>query len=232
MDINEKRSIRSFVLRQGRMTPAQSQAFEKAWPQYGLDHQSQAYDLAAVFKNEGRLVCEIGFGMGDSLIEQAVAMPQNNYIGIEVHRPGVGSLLNAATAQQLQNIRVFNHDAVAILTDCLADASIDQFQIYFPDPWHKKRHNKRRLIQTDFVNLLVKKLKPSGLLHLATDWQDYAEQMLDVLDACPYLSNLSPAQRFIERPENRPETKFEKRGKRLGHGVWDVLFGKSDLDIL
>lgn len=226
MDINEKRSIRSFVLRQGRMTPAQSQAFEQAWPRYGLDYQPQAYDLSTVFKNDGLLVCEIGFGMGDSLIEQALAVPQNNYIGIEVHRPGVGSLLNAATEQQLKNLRVFNHDAVAILTDCFSDASIDQFQIYFPDPWHKKRHNKRRLIQPDFVNLLVKKLKPGGLIHLATDWQDYAEQMLAVLDACPQINNLSPERGFIERPESRPETKFEKRGKRLGHGVWDLLFEK------
>lgn len=184
-----------------------------------------AYD--AVFDRSGPVVLEIGFGMGQSLVATAQAKPATNFIGIEVHRPGVGKLLHGMEARGVDNIRVYRHDAVEILRDCIPDASLDTVQIFFPDPWHKKRHNKRRLIQSPFVAQLIPKLKSGGIVHLATDWEDYAQQMMEVLGAAEGLSNTCGDGQFASRPEYRPMTKFELRGERLGHGVWDLVFARD-----
>ncbi len=206
------------------MTAAQSRALEDNWPRWGLSHAAGPLDIDRAFGRSAPRVLEIGFGMGDSLLEMAAAAPASNFIGIEVHRPGVGRLLAGMAARGVDNIRVYCHDAVEVLRDCIPEASLDTVQIFFPDPWHKKRHHKRRLIQAPFVELVSRRLRPGGVLHLATDWENYAEQMLEVLEACPGLQNASPAGGFAPRPESRPLTKFERRGERLGHGVRDLLF--------
>lgn len=218
-----RRSIRSFVLRQGRMTAGQQRAFDELWPRWGLSREAGRLDPQRVFGRSAPLVCEIGFGMGESLIEMAQAAPEQDFIGIEVHRPGVGKLLSGMAAAGIDNIRVYNDDAVEVLDDCIDDNALDVVQIFFPDPWHKKRHNKRRLIQPVFVQKLRRKLKIGGFIHLATDWHDYAEQMLEVMRAADGFRNQAGAG-YAPRPERRPTTKFEKRGERLGHGVWDLLF--------
>jgi tRNA (guanine-N7-)-methyltransferase len=221
---DDRRPIRSYVLRTGRMTPGQQRAFDAHWSRWGLEHADGAPDFDAVFGRRGPRVLEIGFGMGQSLLAMAAAAPEKNFIGIEVHRPGVGRLLHAMADQGVDNIRVYCHDAVEVLRDCVTDASLDTVQVFFPDPWHKKRHHKRRLIQPAFVADLVRKLKKGGVLHLATDWQNYAEQMMEVLSAEPGLCNTCPPGEFAPRPAHRPLTKFELRGERLGHGVWDLVF--------
>ena len=220
----KRRPIRSYVLRTGRMTPGQERAFETHWQQWGLDYSKCLLAPGAVFGREAPLVVEIGFGMGDSLVAMAAASPEANFVGIEVHRPGVGRLFHSMATAGVDNVRAYCHDAVEVLTDCIADRSVDTVQIFFPDPWHKKRHHKRRLIQPPFVDLVVRKLKPGGILHLATDWENYAEQMMEVLSATSELANTQPAGRYSPRPESRPLTKFERRGERLGHGVWDLVF--------
>jgi tRNA (guanine-N7-)-methyltransferase len=222
-----KRTIRSFVRREGRMTTGQKKAFDTLWPQFGLDATKPLANIQEVFARPSPVVLEIGFGMGDSLAQQAAAHPQRNYIGIEVHRPGVGHLLSLIDKQQLSNIRIYCADAVEVLRHCIPDASLDGVQIFFPDPWPKKRHHKRRLIQIPMVNLIAAKLAPGGKLHLATDWKNYAEHMLEVLKACPALTNTSNNGLFVQRPAERPLTKFETRGQRLGHGVWDLMFRKK-----
>jgi tRNA (guanine-N7-)-methyltransferase len=219
--------IRSYVLRAGRMTQVQRQALDDHWQRWGLEYGGGELEYDAVFGRSGPLVLEIGFGMGQSLIATAAARPETNFIGIEVHKPGVGKLMHSMEARGVDNIRVYCHDAVEILRDCISDASVDTVQIFFPDPWHKKRHNKRRLIQTAFVALLIRKLKPGGIVHLATDWEDYAHQMMDVLGAVDGLSNSAGDKRFVLRPQYRPLTKFEMRGERLGHGVWDLVFSRT-----
>lgn len=221
-----RRPIRSYVLRTGRMTPGQQRAFDEHWQRWGLDYADGPPDFDEAFGRPGPRVLEIGFGMGQSLLEMAAAAPGKNFIGVEVHRPGVGRLLHGMADSGVRNIRVYCHDAVEVLGDCVADGSLDAVQIFFPDPWHKKRHHKRRLIQPPFVELLVRKLKSGGLLHLATDWENYAEQMLEVLGAAEGLVNTSEDGRFAPRPAQRPLTKFEQRGERLGHGVWDLVFRK------
>ena len=218
------RRIRSYVLRAGRMTAGQQRAYDDNWPNWGLEHEDGALDIDAAFGRPGHRVLEIGFGMGQSLVAMAAAAPEKNFIGVEVHLPGVGRLLHSMEDEGVDNIRVYCHDAVEILNDCIDDASLDTVQIFFPDPWHKKRHHKRRLIQPDFVDLLCRKLKPGGVLHLATDWENYAEQMMEVLSANRQLRNQAGAGEFAPRPDHRPLTKFERRGERLGHGVWDLLF--------
>lgn len=227
MTEKKHRPIRSYVLRTGRMTPGQERAFEDNWGRWGLEHTAGALDYDAVFGRPGPRVLEIGFGMGASLVAMAAASPESNFIGIEVHKPGVGRLLHSMVDEGVDNIRVYCHDAVEVLRDCIADASLDTVQIFFPDPWHKKRHHKRRLIQADFVVELTRKLKPGGTLHLATDWENYAEQMMQVLSVAEGLSNTCAAGEYSPRPEHRPLTKFELRGERLGHGVWDLVFTRD-----
>lgn len=223
-ELEQQRRIRSYVLRTGRMTIAQRRAFDEGWQRWGLEHGAGMLQYDALFGRSGPRVLEIGFGMGQSLAEMARENPATNFLGVEVHKPGVGRLLHAIAEHNLDNIRIYCHDAVEILRDCVPDASLDTVQIFFPDPWHKKRHNKRRLIQPSFVALVQEKLKSGGTLHLATDWEDYAHQMMDVLSRCNGLSNTSGDGQFASRPEHRPLTKFELRGERLGHGVWDLVF--------
>ncbi len=215
------KTIRSFVVRAGRMTKAQRSAFESGWNAYGLRLADGMVDLNAVFGRDNQKVVEIGFGMGASLLEMAQAQPETDFIGIEVHPPGVGSLINAAQEKQLENLRVYLADATDVLSECFDDGSLDRVQIYFPDPWHKKKHNKRRIIQPKFLQLIRKKLCLGGLVHMATDWQPYAEQMLELIGEAPGFVNL--ADDYVPRPEFRPLTKFELRGERLGHGVWDIM---------
>ena len=217
--------IRSFVLRQGRVSPAQQRACDTLLPRFGIPYTAQPLDLTQTFGRDAPKILEIGFGMGDSTATIALAHPENDYLALEVHTPGVGNLLKLIDAQQIGNIRIIQHDAVEVLRDMLADNVLDGVHIFFPDPWHKTRHNKRRLIQAPFVAQLVSKLKPDGYVHVATDWQDYAEQVLAVLSAEPLLQNT--AENYAPRPAYRPLTKFELRGIRLGHGVWDLVFQRK-----
>lgn len=223
-DLDDRQRIRSYVLRTGRMTPAQRRAYAEGWQRWGLEYDANTLDFDTAFGRSGPRVLEIGFGMGQSLAEMALANPSANFIGIEVHRPGVGRLLHTVAERDIDNIRVYCHDAVEVLRDCIPEASLDTVQIFFPDPWQKKRHNKRRLIQPEFVARLLPKLKSGGTLHLATDWEDYAQQMMVVLSAAEGLSNACGEGQFSARPGQRPLTKFELRGERLGHGVWDLVF--------
>lgn len=219
-----RREIRSFVRREGRMTDAQKRAMDELWPQYGIAEPTAPLDLVSLFGREAPRVFEIGFGMGDYLHSRVVAEPQHDFLGVEVHRPGVGRLLHRAQAAGARNLRVASDDAVLVLRDGIADAVLDEIVIQFPDPWHKARHHKRRLIQPAFAQLVVRKLKPGGLLSLATDWENYAEHMLDVLNAEAGLRNLAGDGRYVPRPGTRLKTKFEARGERLGHAVFDLGF--------
>lgn len=221
------RKVRSFVLRQGRFTPAQQRAFDESWPRFGLDYQGVPRDFDAAFGRPARRVLEIGFGNGEALRFAAQHDRDRDLIGIEVHAPGVGRLLNALADDGSDHVRLYHHDAVEVLTNEIADGALDEVRIYFPDPWHKKRHNKRRLVQPAFAALLVRKLAADGRLHLATDWQDYAEQMWDVLDATKGLVNRAGPRGSVARPEWRPQTHFETRGQKLGHGVWDLLYDRQ-----
>ena len=216
--------IRSFVRRQGRVSPAQQRAVETGLPRFGIPYAAQPLDLTQAFGRISPKILEIGFGMGDSTATIALAHPENDYLCLEVHTPGVGNLLKLIAAQAITNIRIIQHDAVEVLRDMLGDGSLDGVHIFFPDPWHKARHNKRRLIQAPFIAALAQKITPGGYLHAATDWQDYAEQALRVLGAEPLLQNT--ASGYATRPAYRPLTKFEKRGIKLGHGVWDLVFKK------
>ena len=218
------RAVRSFVLRQGRVSNAQARAHETLMPVYGLPYTGRPLDLATVFGRNAPKILEIGFGMGETTATIAAANPDKDYLGIEVHTPGVGSLLKQIEEQGLRNLRVIQHDAVEVLQHMVPPESLDGVQIFFPDPWPKKRHHKRRLVQSPLIALLATKLKPGGTLHVATDWQDYAEQILAVLSAEPTLRNTAEA--YAPRPAGRPQTKFESRGLRLGHGVWDIVFSK------
>ncbi|PPU13359.1 tRNA (guanosine(46)-N7)-methyltransferase TrmB [Xanthomonas arboricola pv. corylina] len=222
-----RRQVRSFVLRQGRFTPAQQRAFDELWPRFGLDYSGAPRDLDAAFGRPAPKVLEIGFGNGAALRFAAQQDPSRDYIGIEVHAPGVGRLLNALDEDGSTHVRLYHHDAVEVLQHEIADGALDEVRIYFPDPWHKKRHNKRRLIQPAFAQLVVRKLRDGGRLHAATDWADYAEQMWDVLDATPGLVNRAGPRGHVERPAWRPQTHFETRGQKLGHGVWDLLYDRE-----
>jgi tRNA (guanine-N7-)-methyltransferase len=220
-----RRTVRSFVLREGRITPAQQRAFEQHWQRFGVDCTGAARDLDALFGRRAARVLEIGFGNGEALAWAAEHDPARDYLGIEVHRPGVGRLMNALAALDARNVRIWNHDAVEVLQHELADGALDEVRIWFPDPWPKKRHHKRRLIQPSFVELLASRIAAGGVLRLATDWEDYALQMLDVLrGAHATFANLSPSGDWMPRPEERAPTRFEKRGARLGHGVRDLAF--------
>jgi tRNA (guanine-N7-)-methyltransferase len=223
---DHKRSIRSYVIRSGRLTDSQRNALDTHRQQYLIDFQPQIIQLDSVFQNSARLIVEIGFGMGDSLLEMAKMDPDSNFIGIEVHQPGVGKLLHGIAEQELTNLKIVSYDAKEVFQFCFENESIDKVQIFFPDPWPKKRHHKRRLVQTEFIEQLLGKLKPGADIHLATDWQAYAEHMMDVMQAIPRLSNVNGANNYWADPD-RPGTKFEKRGQRLGHGVWDLQFRKD-----
>jgi tRNA (guanine-N7-)-methyltransferase len=217
------RRIRSFVTRAGRVSTGQRRALDEFGPRFVVPYTPQPLDWDAAFGRHAPRVLEIGFGMGGTTAEIASARPADDFLGIEVHEPGVGALLKLIGEQALTNIRVVQHDAVEVLEHMIAADSLDGVHIYFPDPWHKARHHKRRLIQPKFVALLVSRLKPGGYLHLATDWQNYAEQMLEVLSAEPALENTAGSD-YAQRPDYRPVTKFERRGLKLGHGVWDLVF--------
>lgn len=217
-----RRGIKSFVLRAGRVGPGQQRALDELGPRYCVAYQAEPIDWAPVFGNAHPCVLEIGFGMGETTAQIAQARPEINFIGCEVHLPGVGALLKRIGEQGLQNLRIVRHDAVEVLQHMIAPASLAGAHVFFPDPWHKKKHHKRRLIQPALVALLASRIAPGGYLHCATDWQDYAEQMLAVLSAEPQLRNT--AADYAPRPDYRPLTKFERRGLRLGHGVWDLVF--------
>lgn len=219
------RRVRSYVLRAGRTTTGQAKAIATLGPKYLVPYQPQPVDPAAVFGRVAPTILEIGFGMGEATAHIAALMPENNFLCCEVHTPGVGALLKRVGDQQLTNIRIVQHDAVEVLEHMLAPGSLAGVHVFFPDPWHKARHNKRRLVQPAFVAKLVTRLAPGGYLHCATDWESYAQQMLEVLAAEPVLRNT--AQGFAPRPDYRPLTKFEYRGIRLGHGVWDLVFTKA-----
>ena len=220
--------IRSYVLRQGRVSNAQQRHHEDGMPRWGVPYRAELLDLGAVFGRsaaDATKILEIGFGMGETTATIAAAHPQNDYLGIEVHTPGVGSLLKEIAERGLTNVRICQHDAVEVLRDMIPLAALSGVHVFFPDPWPKKRQQKRRLIQPGFVALLATRLAPNGYLHCATDWEEYALQMLDVLSAEALLANC--ASDFTPRPPHRPLTKFESRGLKLGHGVWDVIFRKK-----
>lgn len=221
------RKVRSFVLRAGRMTEGQQKAMDEVWPRMGLTLEHGLLDLNNVFGREAPVVLEIGFGMGDSLIEMAKNQPEKNYIGIEVHRPGVGRLLSNADKEGLDNIRVFCEDAIEVLAQSIPDGSLDCIQLFFPDPWHKKRHHKRRIVQPELAESLRKKLKVGGVFHMATDWENYAEHMMEVMSAAPGYKNVAGEGAFSPQPQWRPVTKFQRRGEKLGHGVWDLMFERT-----
>jgi tRNA (guanine-N7-)-methyltransferase len=224
-DFPHRRSIRSFVVRAGRMGTGQMRALETLGPRYILPYRPDTIDFAALFSRQAPLVLEIGFGMGAATAEIAQAMPGTDFLGIEVHTPGVGALLKLIDEKQLGNVRIVQHDAVEVIEHMIAPGTLAGVHVFFPDPWHKKKHHKRRLIQPAFVSRLVTRLAPGGYLHCATDWQPYAEQMLEVLSAEPGLVNT--AEGYAPRPAYRPLTKFEDRGIKLGHGVWDLVFRKA-----
>lgn len=220
------RRIVSFVRREGRLTPGQERALNDNWPIMGIPYEKGMLDFAKVYGSDVPVVFEIGFGMGKSFVEMAAAEPNAGFLGIEVHRPGIGACLMAAAAANLKNVRVMDHDAVEVLENMIPDGSLSRIQIFFPDPWHKKKHHKRRLIQPKFVDLLGKKLKSGGILHLATDWVEYSEWMLEVMNGAAGFCNMADDGTFIPRPVSRPLTKFEERGIRLGHAVRDLMFRK------
>jgi tRNA (guanine-N7-)-methyltransferase len=223
--VDAHRPIRSFVLRQGRVSPAQARAHRDLSPRYGIAYTGAPLDLDAVFGRHAPRILEIGFGMGETTAAIAAAHPENDYLGIEVHTPGVGSLLKQIDALGLANVRIIQHDAVEVLERMIPPASLAGCHIFFPDPWPKKRHHKRRLVQPAFVALLASRLAPGGYVHVATDWEEYAQQVLAVLSAEPLLANTAAG--YAPRPASRPETKFETRGLRLGHGVRDVYFRRA-----
>jgi len=218
--------IRSFVKREGRLTQGQQHALDALFPLYGVTLAQGRLDLPHLFARQAKCILEIGFGNGVSLAQMARQHPQNNYLGIEVHRPGVGNLLLQIQAQQLEQIRVSNDDAVEVLQQQIADAALDAVYLFFPDPWQKRRHHKRRIVQPEFVQLLHQKLKPAGIFHLATDWQDYAKHMMRVMSDTAGFQNSAGQAQYTPRPDYRPLTKFEQRGQRLGYGVWDLIFIK------
>lgn len=223
-----RREIKSFVMRAGRMTPGQQLGLDEGLPKFGLKISDGAINPAQVFERQAPCTLEIGFGMGHSLVEMAAAAPEQDFIGIEVHRPGVGSLLSGLLSQNLSNVRVYQEDAIEVLKQCIPDASLDRLLLFFPDPWHKARHHKRRIVQPEFAQLVRSKLKVGGVFHMATDWEPYAEYMLEVMQVAAGYQNLSSSGNWVERPAERPVTKFERRGHKLGHGVWDLKFQRTE----
>jgi tRNA (guanine-N7-)-methyltransferase len=221
-----RRTVRSFVVRAGRMTAAQERAWRDLWPRFGIEAGDQAIDLAALFGRDAPRTLEIGFGNGETLLALAAAQPERDFLGIEVHRPGVGHLLLGIAEAELTNVRVICRDAVEVLERCIPAGTLDEVLLYFPDPWPKKRHHKRRIVHPGFVELVATRLKPGGVLRMATDWEPYAQQMLEVAGACAALRNES-GDGYVARPQSRPPTRFERRGQRLGHGVRDLAFRRT-----
>jgi tRNA (guanine-N7-)-methyltransferase len=220
--LTERRPVRSYVLRQGRITAAQSRACDALYPRYGIPYAPAPLDARRLFGRSAPLVLEVGSGMGETTAQIAKARPEADFIAVEVHAPGVGSLLNRIEADAIPNLRVIRHDALDVLEHMIPDGALAALHIFFPDPWPKKRHRKRRLVQPEFAALAARKLAPGGILHAATDWQDYAEQMLAVFSSEPLLENAAAG--FAPRPAYRPLTKFEARGLKLGHPSWDLVF--------
>lgn len=224
-----QRKIRSFVMRATRMTDGQKKSLVNNWFKFGLNLSDGQQDLTALFGREAETALEIGFGMGDSFVDMAIAAPEKNFIGIEVHLPGIGRMLNRAETEAVPNIRCYKEDAVEVLSQCIADGSLHTIQLFFPDPWHKKKHNKRRIVQPEFAQLVRQKLAVGGTFHMATDWENYAEHMLEVMEVAQGFENTSGVGQFTNgRPEHRPITKFEKRGQKLSHGIWDLIYRKIE----
>lgn len=222
------RRIKSYVLREGRLTTGQERAIKDLWPVWGVEYQEALINPAVLFNRDNApLTVEIGFGMGKSLVEMAGNAPERNFIGIEVHTPGIGACLADIRDHEITNLRIVHHDAVEVFNNMIPDGSVDTLQLYFPDPWHKARHHKRRIVKQEFLDMVIPKLKQGGVIHMATDWENYAEQMLEVLSGDARLENMSADGTYVPRPDFRPLTKFELRGQRLGHGVWDLMFRKK-----
>ena len=222
-----KRPIRSFVRREGRLTPGQQRAIDELWPQFGIEADGNKLDFEAIFGRSAPVTLEIGYGNGESLVQMAKASPERNFVGIEVHRPGVGRLLHRISELRLTNLKTLCADAVEVLKQQIPDESIDRVQLFFPDPWHKKRHHKRRIVSREWLALVRSKLMMGGTIHMATDWEHYAVQMLADLSSAEGFENCADDKRYITRPKNRPLTKFEQRGLDRGHGVWDLLFQRQ-----
>jgi len=218
------RKIQSFVKRSGRLTEGQRFGLNELWPKYGIDINDSIIDFEKIFEKSQPTILEIGFGNGDSLLEMATNEPKRNFLGIEVYEAGVGRLINEANKRSLTNIKTIKEDAVEVLKNNIANDSLSGFQLYFPDPWHKKKHHKRRIVQPEFMDIISSKLINGSFVHMATDWENYAEHMMEVLEKHKNFKNMQSAHIYSPRPERRPITKFEKRGERLGHGVWDLIF--------
>jgi len=223
-----KRRIRSFVKREGRLTKGQQRALEELFPLYGIRLDEGLLDLDEIFNRQAIRILEIGFGNGASLIDMAEHNPEKDYFGIEVHRPGVGNLLLQMEEREVSNVRVSHDDAIEVLEQQIPEQSLDSVYLFFPDPWHKRNHHKRRIVQNSFAQTIRQKLKPGGILHMATDWKDYARHMMSVLSQTEGFENIAGAGNYIDRPDYRSLTKFEQRGKNLGHSVWDLMFKKFD----
>lgn len=226
-EVEHPRTIRSYVIRGGRLTNSQQHALDNYWSKYGIDDIKAPLDCATLFGRQAPVVMEIGFGMGDSLLAMARSNPDKNFIGVEVHKPGVGRLLHEIEALALSNLRIYCYDAKEILENCVAEKTLDTVQIFFPDPWHKKKHNKRRLVQPEFMQLVRRKLAIGGRVHMATDWAPYAEHMMEVMSVAPGYTNAVGAGQY-STDADRPLTKFEKRGQRLGHAVHDLIFIRTE----
>lgn len=224
----QHRPVRSFVLRQGRLTIAQQKALDNHWQDYGIDFSDKLLDFDAIFGRHAPITLEIGFGNGESLLEQAINHPERNFLGIEVHTPGVGHLIHGAQQAGIRNLRVIRHDAVEVLDKQIPENSLDRVQLFFPDPWHKKRHHKRRILKSDFVETIRKHLRIGGHFHMATDWENYAEHMLETMEKHQGFFNTAGEAHFVSAEGLRPETKFERRGLKLGHGVWDMLYQRKN----
>ncbi len=222
------RAVRSFVRRAGRITASQKNALRELWPVYGIDYKTKKLDLVTVFGRDAPCIMEIGYGNGESLVAQAKAHPDQNFLGVEVYTPGVGHMLIATKRENLSNVRLIREDAVDVLSYQIALASLDAVNLFFPDPWPKKKHHKRRIVQPGFARLVASRLKPGGCFHLATDWVPYAEHMMEVLSSCEYLDNNSASNDYVERPVTRPQSKFEQRGEKLGHEVRDLVFVRNE----
>lgn len=226
-EIEHKRTIRSFVVRGGRMTEGQQKAYDENWDFYGLEVENGLIDYQSTFGRLANVVVEVGFGMGKSLVEMAKNAPEKDFIGIEVHPPGVAKLMMTAKEEGVHNLRVYCHDAIEVMAQCIPKSSVSCFQLFFPDPWHKKKHNKRRIVQASFANQIAEILQEAGCFHMATDWEPYAEHMMEVMEAQQNYINTAGKNTYHPRPEWRPLTKFELRGEKLGHGVWDLIYAKK-----